>query len=241
MEPEQNNFDYYIQNKYNFSIGFKSQLNRLNKNIPSDKEIWDINRVDVNTINIFYLDIINQVYFQSLFLRKFLIGGGFEYKNINIQSQTFANIDPIVDKSSYVSAFGYLKFDSLDDKFFPKKGWFFLGDLQSYLFSSNFTHTFKPFSIIRSDFGIAFSFSKRITATLKNEAGFAVGEKSVPFFNFLLGGYGFNPINNFKSFYGYDFLTLGGNSFVKSTGTIDYEFYKNHHLNNIVYAQTNLV
>ena len=225
------NFDYYIQNKYNFSIGIKSQLNRLNKNIPNNISVWDVNRTGVNTIDIYYLDNINQVYFQSLFLRKFLMGGGFEYKNINIQSETIANINPIVDKSSYVSAFGYLKFDSFDDKYFPRKGWCFSGDVQSYLFSSNYTHTFKPFSIMKSDFGVAFSFSKRITATLKNEAGFAVGEKSVPFFNFMLGGYGFNPINNFRPFYGYDFLMLGGNSFIKSTGTIDYEFHKNHHVN----------
>jgi NTE family protein len=34
------------------------------------------------------------------------------------------------------------------------------------------------------------------------------------------------PVNNFRYFYGYDFLSIAGNSYVKSTGTIDYEFYK---------------
>lgn len=222
------NFDYYIQNKYNFSIGVKSQLNRINRNVANKITNGDL---AVNTIDLYYLENINQIYFQSFFLRKFLIGSGVEYKNLNIQSETIANIDPIVDKSNYISAFGYLKFDSLDDKYFPNKGWFFSGDIQSYLFSSNYTHTFNPFSILKTDFGIAVSFSKKITAKLENEAGFAMGEKSVPFFNFILGGYGFNPINNFKPFYGYDYLTLNGNSYIKATGIIDYEFYKNHHVN----------
>jgi NTE family protein len=53
----------------------------------------------------------------------------------------------------------------------------------------------------------------------------------VPFFNFVLGGYGFNAINNFKPFYGYDFLSIGGNSYIKTSGTLDYEFYKKNHFN----------
>ena len=35
----------------------------------------------------------------------------------------------------------------------------------------------------------------------------------------------------FMGFYGYDFLSLYGNSFVKSTAVVDYRFYKKNHLN----------
>ena len=51
------------------------------------------------------------------------------------------------------------------------------------------------------------------------------------FLNFVLGGYGFNPVNNFKPFYGYDFLSVAANSYIKSTFTVDYEIYKKNHLN----------
>ena len=63
------------------------------------------------------------------------------------------------------------------------------------------------------------------------EAGFTLGNESVHFFDFVLGGYGFKTINNFKHFYGYDFLSIGGNSYIKADITLDYEFYKKNHIN----------
>ena len=53
----------------------------------------------------------------------------------------------------------------------------------------------------------------------------------MPYLNFVFGGYGFNTVNNFKHFYGYDFLSLSGNSYLKSTVGLDYEFVKKNHLN----------
>ena len=49
--------------------------------------------------------------------------------------------------------------------------------------------------------------------------------------NFVLGGYGTNLINNFISFYGYDFISIAGNSFVKATINLDYEIFKKNHIN----------
>jgi NTE family protein len=61
--------------------------------------------------------------------------------------------------------------------------------------------------------------------------GFTLGEESVHFFDFSLGGFGFAPVNNFKPFYGYDFLSLNGDSYIKSSITVDYEIFKKSHLN----------
>lgn len=47
----------------------------------------------------------------------------------------------------------------------------------------------------------------------------------------MLGGYGNDFINNFISFVGYDFLSFGGNSFVKGGFTMDYEFIPKNHIN----------
>lgn len=164
-------------------------------------------------------------------MRKFLIGAGFELKFLKIESETLANIDPIIDKSTYGSVFGYLKYDSFDDKYFPTKGWSFSGDIQSYLLSSNYTNEFNPFSIAKADFGIAAKIFNKATIKLNTEAGFSIGKESVPFFNFILGGYGYNTINNFRHFYGYDFLSIAANSYIKSSATFDYEFYKKNHIN----------
>lgn len=223
------NLDYYIENGFNLSFGFKSQFNQFNRNVA--KEISNLNLSNVNSINVDFSDLTNQAYFQSLFVQKFLVGGGVELKFLKIKSETLANVDPIIDKSNYLSVFGYAKYDSFDDKYFPKKGWYFSGDVQSYLLSSNYTGDFKPFSIAKADFGIATTIFKNATIKLQTDAGFSFGNESVSFFNFVLGGYGYIPVNNFKYFYGYDYLSIAANSYIKSTGTIDYEFYKNNHFN----------
>ena len=224
------NLDYYIENGFNLSFGYKSHFNQFNRNVS--KEISSLQlSPDINTFNVDFRDITNQAYFQSLFVQKFLIGGGLELKFLKIKSETLPNEDPIIDKSNYASLFGYMKFDSFDNKYFPKKGWYFSGDIQSYLLSSNYTGDFKPFSIAKGDFGIAASLFNNATIKVQTDAGFSFGNKSVPFFNFILGGYGYNAINNFKYFYGYDYLSVGANSYIKSTATLDYEFYKKNHIN----------
>ena len=99
------------------------------------------------------------------------------------------------------------------------------------MLSSNYTNNFQPFSIAKADFAVAATLFKNTTIKFETAAGFSFGQDSVPFFNFILGGYGYHPINNFKYFYGYDYLSLAANSYIKSTGTVDYEFYKKNHIN----------
>ena len=224
------NLDYYIDNGYNLSVGFNSQLNQFNKNVT--KEISSLS-VDsfVNSINIDFADFTNQFYFQSIFAQKFLIGAGLEHKYLEIKSETLAATSPTLDRSNYGSVFGYMKYDSFDNQYFPKKGWYFIGDIHNYLLSSDYTGKFNPFSIAKADAGIAFKILNKTTFKIQTEGGFSIGDESVPFFNFVLGGYGFVPINNFRPFYGYDFLSIAGNSYLKSSVTIDYEIFKKNHIN----------
>ncbi|MBE0390655.1 patatin-like phospholipase family protein [Flavobacterium sp. PL002] len=225
------NFDYYIENGYNLSFGFKSTLNQFNRNVVSQLGGLDLADVSVNNINVDFLDVTSQFYFQSLFVQKFLIGGGLEYKYLKINSETVTATAPVIDKSSYASVFGYMKYDSFDDKDFPTRGWFFSGDIKSFLLSSDYTKSFEPFSIAKAEFGLAATLFKKATIKFQTEAGFSFGDQSVPFFNFILGGYGYKTFNNFRHFYGYDFLSIAGDSYIKTTGTVDYEIFKNNHVN----------
>jgi NTE family protein len=226
------NLDYYIDNGYNLSVGFKSQLNQFNKNVTKQISNLSVNPlVDVNYINIDFLDLTNQLYLQSIFAQKFLIGAGLEHKYLNIKSETLATTNPILDRSNYESVFAYMKYDSFDNQYFPTKGWYISSDIHNYLFSSNYTGKFNPFSIAKADIGVAVKIFKKTTFKFQTEAGFSIGDESVPFFDFVLGGYGFVSINNFRPFYGYDFLSLAGNSYLKSSATIDYEIFKKNHLN----------
>jgi NTE family protein len=84
---------------------------------------------------------------------------------------------------------------------------------------------------MKAEVGIATKIVKKVTLKFQADAGFAVGQESVSFFNFVLGGYGYNTINNFKHFYGYDFLSVAADSYIKTSATLDYEFFKKNHLN----------
>jgi NTE family protein len=222
------NLDYYVDNGFNFSYGFKSQLSQFNRNITQEitKSILDTGG---NQINVDYLDLSTRAYLQKGIAQRFLFGAGVELKYLHISSKTIAT--PIIDKSSYWSGFGYVKYDSFDNKYFPKKGWSFTSDFQSYLFASDYHNDFKPFSVLQAQFSKAFSVSNSFTFKFQGDAGLPIGNDGIPFFNFVLGGYGYNSINNFKPFFGYDFVSVAANSFIKASGTIDYVFLKKNHLN----------
>ena len=226
------NLDYYIDNGFNLSVGFNSQLNQFNKNVTNEIISLSLNPIEaVNSINIDFGDLTSKLYLQSIFAQKFLIGGGIEHKYLGITSETLANSEPVIEKSHYGSLFGYMKYDSFDNKHFPTKGWYVASDLHYYVLSTDYTALFSPFSIAKADAGIAFKPWNKTTFKIQTEAGFSIGEESVPFFNFVLGGFGFVPLNNFSSFYAYDFLSIAGNSYLKSSVTLDYEIFKKNHLN----------
>ncbi len=226
------NFDYYIDNGFYWSFGVKSRFNQFDRNLPLDVNGNNqFNITGINSININFNDFTHQIYAQTLFKQKFIIGGGFELKNIKLDTQTLQaeNYDFFKD-SSYFSGFGYFKFDSLNNLFFPSKGWYFKGDAKYYALASN-KDNFTKYSNIKAEFGFAQNFFKTTTILLQSEAGISIGKNTIPILDYRLGGYGFDKINNFSSFYGYDFLSLTGNSYVKVSGTLDYEIFKKNHIN----------
>ena len=222
--------NYYVENGFNISFGFRSRLNQFNRNVTTS--ISNLNTSpDVNLINVDFLDLTNQAYFQTIFVQKFLMGGGVEYKYLKISSPTLSNTDNIIDKSNYFSVFGYLKYDSFDNKSFPHSGLYFSSDVQTYLASSDYTNQFKPFSVAKAEVAFAKTLFRKATVKIGADAGFNIGSDSVPFFDFILGGYGYNKVNNFNYFYGYDFLSIAGNSYIKTDITLDYEIFKKNHVN----------
>lgn len=224
--------DYYVDNGFRWSYGVKSRLNTFNKNVLSDFNNGEyLDLFGLSSINIDFSDFSNQVYFQTIFKQKFLIGVGAEYKHLKIQTKTLQTTNPKIEDSDYVSGFAYLRYDSMDKKYFPKKGFLFSGDFQPFFYSSDYTKEFETFSILKGEMSLVHTFYDKLTLTAQSEAGFTVGEQTVPFFDFILGGYGYNMINNFRHFYGYDFVSISGNSYIKGALTLDYEIFRKNHLN----------
>jgi NTE family protein len=223
--------NYYVENGFNISFGFRSRLNQFNRNVTTSISNVGTQNPDVKLINVDFFDLSNQAYFQTIFVQKFLMGGGLEYKYLKINSPTLSNEDNIIDKSSYFSVFGYLKYDSFDNKSFPHSGLYFSTDIQTYLASSDYTNTFKPYSMGKAEVAFANTLFRRATMKIETDAGFTFGNDSISYFDYILGGYGYNKINNFNYFYGYDFLSIAGNSYIKTAITLDYEIFKKNHVN----------
>ncbi|NMH27610.1 patatin-like phospholipase family protein [Flavobacterium silvaticum] len=226
------NLDYYVDNGFYFSFGLRSRYNQFNSNINTDFSNGDILQVlGLNTINIDFFDLSNQVYVQTLFMQKFILGIGAEMKYLQVRSETLPTADKTFEKSRYFSTLAYLKYDSYDNKYFPKIGWLASADFQSYLSSTNYNHDFSPYSILKAEAGIARTLYRKFTVKGSAEAGGTIGDGGVPYFNFILGGFGFQPVDNIKPFYGYDFLGISGDSYLKVEGTLDYEIFRKNHLN----------
>lgn len=225
-------FDYFLDNGFHISYGVRSYYTQFNRNISADYTVGELMELfGLTSINFDFSDLTNQAYIQTIFAHRFMIAVGAELKHIKIKSETIPGFDPVFENSDYFSVFANIKLDSYDNKFFPTEGWFFSGEAKTYLTSSNYTGEFSRFSIVKGELGTAKTLTRGLTLKLSAETGFAIGEETVPTFDFLLGGYGFHRTNNLKHFYGYDFLSIAGNSYIKALGTIDYEFIKKNHIN----------
>jgi NTE family protein len=225
------NFDYYIDNGFYWSFGFNSKLTTFNRNVTSNITRDLAIDPSVSAINVDFFDLSNQAYLQTIFAQKFSIGSGVEFKYLRLRSETLQNSNSVFESSNYLSLFGFVKYDSFDKKYFPKTGWNFNSELRYYIYSSDYINNFERFSIAKADFGFAQPIAKHVTFKFQSEGGFSIGERSVSYFDFILGGYGFQQVNNIKPFLGYDFLSVVGESYLKLSLTADYEFIKKHHFN----------
>ncbi|WP_405384602.1 patatin-like phospholipase family protein [Maribacter sp. LLG6340-A2] len=240
------NFEYYMDKGTYWSFGVNSRFNDFEQEIDFDliSDNFDVTQNSrINSINLSVSDFTNQIYVQTVVKEEFAFTTGVEYKDLKYSTRTFGEVtDPNVpintqtengrtyfEKSNYVSVFGALKLDTYDDKYFPKRGLYFDGDMHYYLLSSDFNDNFKDFSVSKARMGMAVPLIKNVSLNLETEGGFKLGTSKVTSFDFLLGGYGTDYINNFASFIGYDFISLFGNSYVKAYGRLDYEFAEKHH------------
>ncbi len=230
------NFEYFIDKGFYWSIGLRSRYHQFNKDISAKLLLDDaqITSTGLNKIDAELQDQTNQFYVQTLFRKDFSLSAGLEHKRLEIKTQTLASnnqTNPFVFESTdYISVFGGLKLDTYDNKYFPKSGVYFNGDLHLYLYASKFNTDFYNFSIAKADIGYTFSVSDKLVFNLQTGGGFKVGSKSTQTLDFALGGYGNNLINNFIPFVGYDFISLTGNSYVKAFASADYQIFKKQHI-----------
>ena len=232
------NFDYYIDKGFYWSVGLKSRYNSFHKAINASLLLdeFELDVTGLNKLEVELSDLTNQFFVQTLFRKDFALTLGGEHKRLKIKSETVVN-DPnpnaeetIFENSDFWSVFGKLKLDTYDNKYFPNRGFLFDSDFHLYLSSSSDDYE-SQFSFAKANLGYAFSFLNKLSVLLGSEGGFRIGDDSINALSFALGGYGNHFINNFIPFYGYDYISITGDSFVKGLINIDYEFVENHHFN----------
>jgi NTE family protein len=235
------NFQYYVDKGSYWSFGINSRFNDFEREIDysviqSNFEVPE--NISINNINLAVSDLTNQIYLQTVVNEEFAFTLGLEHKLLKYSTTTLSEVSSNLDslalpspdtntffeKSDYLGTYGKLVLDTYDDRYFPTKGLYFNGDFHLYLWSSDFNDNFKEFSISKARMGMAIPLSKNVSLNLETEGGFKLGTSSVSSLDFVLGGYGNSPLNNFVSFLGYDFLSLPGNSYVKAYGRLDFEF-----------------
>lgn len=232
-------FNYYIDKGFYWSIGLNSSFNFFDKDVPLSfifsEDFEDVN-IQLNEIELQYGDLTNQIFVETLFRRSFLLGAGVEHKWLRYLSNTIGidqNNNPrtIFENTNYFSTYGYLEFDTYDNTFFPKEGLYFSGDFHLYLFANGDNPDFDSFSIAKAKAGYAQRFLTNFTVLLTTEGGFKIGNDTTRSLDFFMGGFGFKEINNIVPFYGYEALSLRGNTYLKSSLLFDYEIFRKNHIN----------
>ena len=241
------NMEYYVDKGTYWSFGLNSSFADFDTEV--DFELIRSNfetqqGFGVSEINLDVSDLTNQFYLQTVVREEFALSLGIEHKLLRYSTRTLNEIQPegdtafspsptfrtFFEDSSFFSTYGRVRFDTYDDSYFPKSGLFFDGDFHLYLLSSDFNNNFKEFSIAKARMGAAFTFLPGLSLNIETEGGFKLGTSGVSSFDFVLGGFGSQRLNNFVPFFGYDFLSLPGNSFVKALARIDYEVAPKSHL-----------
>ncbi|WP_324024993.1 patatin-like phospholipase family protein [Maribacter sp. BPC-D8] len=239
------NFEYYIDKGTYWSFGINSRFNDFDQEINFDliEDNFEVGTgTTLNRINLNVSDFTNQLYIQTVVKEEFAFTLGAEFKHLQYSTRTFAdtpnstapgttasNGRTYFERSNFISAYGALKLDTYDDKYFPSRGLYFNGDMHYYVLSSDFNNNFKDFSVSKARLGMAMPLVNKLSINVETEGGFKLGTSNVTSFDFFLGGYGTDFINNFVPFVGYDFISLPGNSFVKAYARLDYEFAKKNH------------
>ncbi|WP_421810287.1 patatin-like phospholipase family protein [Flagellimonas sp.] len=240
------NMQYYLDKGYYWSFGINSKFTDFDEeiNFALIRSNFDVPEVsNIREINLDVSDLTNQIYLQTVVQEEFAGTLGVEHRFLRLSTRTINQVEAdnsedllaspkrtYFEDSHYFSAFGKLTLDTYDDKYFPTKGLLFDGDFHLYLFSSDFNNNFREFSVGKARLGTVVPITHNLSFNVEAEGGLKLGTSAVTSFDFVLGGFGNDFVNNFVPFFGYDFLSLIGNSFVKAHGRLDYRFAPKNHL-----------
>ncbi|WP_439128706.1 patatin-like phospholipase family protein, partial [Polaribacter sp.] len=166
--------NYFVDNGFYFSYGFRSRYNHFRSQVPFN----EATSPDINSINLRYSDFTHQFFVQTTFNRKFAVGLKTELKQIKAETENIIPLDNknISDNSNYFNVAAYLKLDTYDKRYFVTKGFYADLEFKYYLWSSDFNNDFEIYPQAKGTLGFATSFTDNITLQYTSEAGFSLDQ-----------------------------------------------------------------
>lgn len=223
--------NYYIDNGVYPSFGLYSGF----KQFDADAQVQNFTEsyYDIS-LDYQFNEFTNQLYIQSTLLEKYALGGGLEHKYLDIKTNNLPTSDPNqrIENSYFLSAYGYLRADNLDNPNFPRNGLKFNG-LFKYLFSSN-ADEFNETSMVSVDFEGNKSLNRWLSIKAFGEFGTYLSNFPPPSQKFVLGGYVEQKFMNYSRFYGLPFLSASGDNLMVLGSKVQAKFLRNHYLSGFI-------
>ena len=226
-------FDYFVDKGFYISYGVRSRFMQFERKLNAHRlsnyriEGSELNRMDVEAY-----DLVNQVYLQTLLGNGFVFGLGAEHRKILFDAEQVYGLSTVVsyvENTHFGSLYSYIKYDSLDNTFFPTRGVYFSSQFNLYAFASDMPN-FNKFTTGKTELSFAFLLFYKTAARVNLEGGVTIGGTNVYSLDFFLGGNNKNVFGNYSSFYGYDFLSFGAKNYLKSEFVVDIEPFKKQHI-----------
>lgn len=222
--------NYFVDNGQYLGYGVYSRFNQLSTVVNGANFV----NANINRINLQHEDFTNYIYSRANYDNKYAISFGVEHKHITSYTSNLSSADDesrtVFDDSDYLNIVASLEADTYDKKSFPNKGVLIDASWRYFMFSSDFGDNFSPFSQVRLKMEGIWTISNRWSFMGQADAAVSFTDTAVENFNYLLGGYGHNFVNNFVPFYGYEFSELKGNSFLKLLGNFRFRLYKKNYI-----------
>ena len=227
---------YFVDNGFLLSYGFASRYNSFSSDI-------NFNSGNINKISIDYNDFTNRFYAQTTIDKKFAFGFGVEHKNVTASTETLASVNgndkSYFDDSNYLNVFAFLKLDTFDKAQFPTKGFYADANFTWYLWSDRNNRLnrlaensaiFSQFSQLQGKVSFVSTFWGKLSFQNTSEIGLTLGEEETSVFDYRLGGYNQNYINNFSAMYGFDVAELSEQSFIRTAIDLRYQIYPKNYV-----------
>lgn len=219
--------NYYVDNGIYPSMGFYSSFKQFEAETQLRTFTDDYGDA---AFEYKFKEFINRFYVQSTLFERYAFGGGLEHQYLDIKTNNLPTSDPNrrIENNFFLSTYGFLRADNLDNPNFPRKGIKFDGTFK-YIFSSN-TDNFNETSLVTLDFEGNKNISRWLS--VKGFGSFGTYFSNYPPISqkFQLGGYAEQKFMNYTRFYGLPYFTDSGDNKFLIGGALQAKFLRNHYV-----------